>query len=332
MNQMGNLEKLGILVIVILVVVVGVVVITPKDTLFPDDPNADVAELVPIDPAVEPVAPPDVEVPGAMTPPALPPVDDPSRTTVDPLNPVAPIAPPTPVVPDVRTVPTLRTVTVQKGDTLGGIAKRELGNAQLWPEIVKVNPTVDPKRLKLGTILTLPNLGSAAKSPEIAPVPVANVPAPGGGVAPPVQTPVVVPAVLPPPAAAADRIYLVQSGDTLSDIARRELGSASKYRVIADANQDTLKGSDVLRAGMKLRIPGASATVAPPSPVSPGGGSGATTYVVKSGDTLSSIASRMLGSSKRWREIQEANAAVLHGGTDLRIGMTLTIPTDVAAR
>lgn len=330
MNQMGNLEKLGILVIVILVVVVGVVVITPKDTLFPDDPNADVAELVPIDPAVEPVAPPDVEVPGAMTPPVTPPLDDASRTAVDPLNRVAPIAPPTPVVPDVRT--DVRTVTVQKGDTLGGIAKRELGNAQLWPEIVKANPTVDPKRLKVGTVLTMPNLGAAAKSPEIAPLPVANVPAPGGGVAPPAPVPAVVPVVLTPPAPAADRIYVVQAGDTLSDIARRELGSASKYRLIADANQDTLKGSDVLRAGVKLRIPGASATVAPPSPVSPGGGSGATTYVVKSGDTLSSIASRMLGSSKRWREIQEANAAVLHGGTDLRIGMTLTIPTDVAAR
>ena len=46
-DSMGNLEKLGILVIVILVVVVGVVAITPSETLFQPEPgpaNLEVAQ------------------------------------------------------------------------------------------------------------------------------------------------------------------------------------------------------------------------------------------------------------------------------------------------
>lgn len=54
----------------------------------------------------------------------------------------------------------------------------------------------------------------------------------------------------------------------------------------------------------------------------------ASTYKVKSGDTLSQIAQDQLGSSRRWAEIQ-----TLNGGLDpsaLRVGMTLKMPTGVA--
>src|SRR5207249_1654909 len=55
------------------------------------------------------------------------------------------------------------------------------------------------------------------------------------------------------------------------------------------------------------------------------------TYVVKSGDTLSSIASHEMGSKKRWEEIAKANEDVLHGSTALKIGMKLHIPAAAAA-
>lgn len=50
------------------------------------------------------------------------------------------------------------------------------------------------------------------------------------------------------------------------------------------------------------------------------------TYTVKSGDTLSGIASKMLGRSSRYREIYEANRNVMRNPNDLRPGMVLRIP------
>jgi len=49
-----------------------------------------------------------------------------------------------------------RTYTVQKGDTLGEIAQRELGSAKRWREIVRLNEVEDPDRVPVGTVLKLP--------------------------------------------------------------------------------------------------------------------------------------------------------------------------------
>jgi LysM repeat protein len=50
------------------------------------------------------------------------------------------------------------------------------------------------------------------------------------------------------------------------------------------------------------------------------------TYVVRSGDTLSGIAARLLGSTQRYEEIFEANRHLLNSPDDLRPGMELVIP------
>lgn len=49
--------------------------------------------------------------------------------------------------------------------------------------------------------------------------------------------------------------YTVQSGDTLSKIAAEHYGSASKYRVIFEANQPMLSDPDKIYPGQQLRIP-----------------------------------------------------------------------------
>ena len=51
------------------------------------------------------------------------------------------------------------------------------------------------------------------------------------------------------------------------------------------------------------------------------------TYTVQSGDTLSTIAARFLGSSGRFQEIYDANRQVLRSPDDIRQGMQLTIPS-----
>ncbi len=50
-------------------------------------------------------------------------------------------------------------------------------------------------------------------------------------------------------------VYAVQSGDSLSKIAKKHLGSADKYMAIFNANTDILKNPDLIKVGQKLKIP-----------------------------------------------------------------------------
>lgn len=52
------------------------------------------------------------------------------------------------------------------------------------------------------------------------------------------------------------------------------------------------------------------------------------TYTVQKGDTLSRIAQKFYGSSKKWRRIVEANKDKLGQSQVLKAGMTLVIPKD----
>lgn len=58
----------------------------------------------------------------------------------------------------------------------------------------------------------------------------------------------------PAPAAAA-KTYTVKAGDTLSAIAKAQLGSAGEYMKIFEANKDQLSDPDKIKPGQVLRIP-----------------------------------------------------------------------------
>jgi D-gamma-glutamyl-meso-diaminopimelic acid endopeptidase CwlS len=126
----------------------------------------------------------------------------------------------------------------------------------------------------------------------------------------------------------------VKSGDTLSAIAGREMGSKSKWSELQRANEDVLHGSTSLKIGMKLRIPGgekSSGTVSDTAPVAsaPEISSGSAIeheYIVKPGDSLWLIAKNELGSEKMVGELREANSDVLKGSDSLKVGTKLTIP------
>jgi LysM repeat protein len=53
---------------------------------------------------------------------------------------------------------------------------------------------------------------------------------------------------------------------------------------------------------------------------------GSQTYVVQSGDTLASISRKFYKSSKRWKEILDANRKHIRNPKDLTVGQTLVIP------
>jgi len=64
------------------------------------------------------------------------------------------------------------------------------------------------------------------------------------------------------PAGAGTSAYTVKNGDSLSRIAKRELGSYNRWNEIYEANRDKIKDPNVLTVGVQLVIPGKSAVTA----------------------------------------------------------------------
>jgi nucleoid-associated protein YgaU len=53
----------------------------------------------------------------------------------------------------------------------------------------------------------------------------------------------------------AGKTYTVVQGDSLSKIAKREYGDASKWRQIYQANRDVIDNPDLIEPGQNLIIP-----------------------------------------------------------------------------
>ncbi|MGV8968291.1 MAG: LysM peptidoglycan-binding domain-containing protein [Cellulomonas sp.] len=122
--------------------------------------------------------------------------------------------------------------------------------------------------------------------------------------------------------------YTVRPGDSLSAIARDELGDADRWLELVDLNPVVADDPDLIFAGTVLRLP---AIGAPAVPVN------SRTYTVRSGDSLSSIAARELGDAERYPEIFEASKnTVQPDGRQvvdpdvIDVGQVLTIPGAVA--
>ena len=120
------------------------------------------------------------------------------------------------------------------------------------------------------------------------------------------------------PRAAGTTRYTVQTGDSLSSIAEDWFGTASSWTLIAQANPSL--DPNRLSVGQVLILPEKNAS---PAPVLKGSGS----HVVRSGETLSSIAKAYYGDERHWSAIYKANqAAIGSDAGDLKVGMTLVMP------
>ncbi|GAA3528185.1 hypothetical protein AFL01nite_02610 [Aeromicrobium flavum] len=126
---------------------------------------------------------------------------------------------------------------VKRGDSLWRIAERLLGDGTRYPEIATLNTDVlgaRPDFITPGTVLRVPD-------------------------------------VQPPGAQTADG-YAVRDGDTLWDIASRELGDPQRYREIFELSRDTVQPDgdqmsdpDVIRAGWILTLPEQTPAAAAPA-------------------------------------------------------------------
>ncbi|TNF24136.1 MAG: LysM peptidoglycan-binding domain-containing protein [Deltaproteobacteria bacterium] len=113
--------------------------------------------------------------------------------------------------------------------------------------------------------------------------------------------------------------YVVKPGDTLSAIAQRVLGSASRYTEIARLNG--LANPNLIRAGQTLKLPAGAASQATAAPST---STTTTHYTVRAGDTLSKIARELLGDASRYPEIVKLNR--LTDPNRIQVGQRLAIP------
>jgi LysM repeat protein len=196
---------------------------------------------------------------------------------------------------------------VKTGDSYYTIAKHELGNANRWKELEKLNG-ISPEELHAGQTIKLPVKEGPGATPPGAPL----VPPPGGAGENPVP--------------GDGRTHVVAKGDTLAGISKKYFGTTTKWKEIVKLNPGV--DPETLKEGQKLILPeGAGAATAAPAPGGSApaqGESGFGEYTVLKGDTLESIAVKELGGRKGVKRIIEANPGL--DPTNMRLGQKIKIP------
>jgi LysM repeat protein len=188
----------------------------------------------------------------------------PTNTTLVP--PAANTQLPTPA-PRIQTPTPSREYVVKSGDSFSRIARVQLGAELRWREIAALNPKVDPRSLDVGQKLILP--GGAQGAPtsgmiaDYAPAKTSTpTPAkPSSASSATSSAPKKV-----EKAAASNRACVVQKGDTLRSIARRELGDERRWKEIASANPGV--DPNKLAIGARLKLPKGEELVAASAPSS----------------------------------------------------------------
>jgi len=185
-----------------------------------------------------------------------------------------------------------------------------------------------PQRLAAGLLLAV--LAMAVQAPAASPAPMPVIPPQRAAPQTVSGTPVVSPvraaestAPLAPVAETAGTggsaiTHVVQRGDDLWSLAEQYYGQGRDWRRIARANPDVLSGGpDRLQIGWRLAIPGVTPSRARPD-----------TVVVRSGDSLSSIADSLFGDPAKWRALYAANRSQIDDPDEIEVGLRLSVPWD----
>jgi nucleoid-associated protein YgaU len=159
-----------------------------------------------------------------------------------------------PSVSSVQEVASTGEYTVQSGDTLEAIARKNYPGRTYTAikAISEANNISDPRRVRVGTKLKMPALPTQEQANRNSPQP---LPA-----SPTRSEPSRLAEPLTPSTPRSNThsvegdVYLVQGGDTLERIARRVLNDGRRWREIYEWNRDQLHDPGVLRVGQKLKI------------------------------------------------------------------------------
>jgi nucleoid-associated protein YgaU len=120
--------------------------------------------------------------------------------------------------------------------------------------------------------------------------------------------------VLPQTRTPGPRLYTVRAGDTLSRIARDQLGNADRWPEIFVLNRAIIRHPDRIFPGQVLTLPSTPITPRP------------RIYVVRRGDTLSGIARARLRNADRWPEIFALNRDILSDPNRIIPDQVLLLP------
>ncbi|HZZ44907.1 MAG TPA: LysM domain-containing protein [Tepidisphaeraceae bacterium] len=119
-----------------------------------------------------------------------------------------------------------KTHKVVSGETLSSIAAEVYGNRANYTKIVAANPGINPNRLKVGTILNIPDLSSSTSTEK------------------------------PELGMTSANSYTVKPGDSLQRIATKLYGSSDKWEKIYELNRASIGGDPHrLKAGAVLKLP-----------------------------------------------------------------------------
>lgn len=126
---------------------------------------------------------------------------------------------------------------VREGDTLWSIAQRYYNDGSLHKKLAEYNADrlARDGTLRVGATILIPSREVLTGQK-------------------PATEPVSDPAPAPAPSAKPGA-YTVKKGDTLSSIARRELGAAGRWDEILELNSDLLEDETSLQVGMVLKLP-----------------------------------------------------------------------------
>jgi len=151
---------------------------------------------------------------------------------------------------DVSNVEKLQTVIVEKGESLSSIAKRELGDVNLWPEIVRENE-LKSTVVEVGQSLRMPNVSSsAATTPTTKP----ETKTSEAVISPKSEPNTTVFQMEKKPSTGE---YAVKEGDTLWEIAIAQYGDPTRWREIAKVNnvKNNSLGNPLIYTGTVIKIP-----------------------------------------------------------------------------
>jgi len=177
-----------------------------------------------------------VEVPKQQPAPVSP---APERTVLGPNpNGTPPVIIDPPILPP---APTTRDYTVASGDTAYKIAKKFYGRGEDWPRLSAANPgrIGANGQVREGVLLKVPAALAGAKAASVKPES-AGPKTPGKPAAQP---------------RAGARTYTVKNGDTLGQIAQRELRTTKRMPELLALNSKLIKNPNDLRVGMVLTLP-----------------------------------------------------------------------------
>jgi nucleoid-associated protein YgaU len=174
-----------------------------------------------------------------------------------------------PVIAAAALPPGARQYKAGPGDSVSRLAAKFLGadTKTNRDAILACNPTLqkNPNIIVMGRTYVIPAAPSASAAPadpakaQAAPIITPAVETVQAPVAPIVPATPATPAPAPVADADADTrgesFYVVKAGDSLTKIAVEQLGSAAGVPAIVDLNKETLKGRDIIRPNMKLRMP-----------------------------------------------------------------------------